>query len=205
MDYYIQGIAFEDIDQVVKVHLEAFPGFFLTFLGPRFLKEFYVSFTRGAAGIGFVARASATGEVVGVIVGPLVPDGYFKRLLKQRWWAFSLAAVKAVIKRPAIVGRLSNAVFYRGDSPAGPRRALLSSLAVHPGFRKRGLGRALVDGWTAAVRERGLTGCFLTTDADDNHDVNAFYQSLGWKIESTYTTPQGRRINRYVYDFEEEQ
>ena len=44
-------------------------------------------------------------------------------------------------------------------------------------------------------------GCYLTTDADGNDMVNKFYQSLDWRIESTYATPEGRRMNRYVFDF----
>ena len=28
-----------------------------------------------------------------------------------------------------------------------------------------------------------------------------FYQKIGWKIEATYQTPEGREMNRYTYDF----
>ena len=89
------------ISKVVDMHMQAFPEFFLTFLGPKFLREFYNSFSYDPTGIGFVAEDAETGDVLGVIVGPLVPDGYFKRLLKRRWWAFYLASVTAVLKGPS--------------------------------------------------------------------------------------------------------
>jgi ribosomal protein S18 acetylase RimI-like enzyme len=202
MNYDVIPIESKYLDQVVAVHMRAFPNFFLSFLGPKFLKEFYQSFIVDEAGVGFVAKESGTEKILGAIVGPVVPDGYFKRLLKRRWWAFCLASLKAVSKKPSISKRLFRAVFYRGQSPTGPTRALLSSIAVSPDCQQCGVGRALVVRWTREVVDRGGSGCFLTTDVDHNEAVNAFYQKLGWSIESTYTTPEGRRMHRYIYDFQ---
>ena len=190
------------LDKVVEVHMKAFPEFFLTFLGPRFLREFYKSFIYDNTGIGFVAKDSSTGSILGAVVGPLVPGGYFKRLLKKRWYAFCLASASAILKRPTVIKRLFRALFYRGEAPSGPQRALLSSIAVSPDVQGQGVGQALVKKWVEEVQRRGGTGCFLTTDARNNDRINVFYQKLGWKIESSYTTPEGRIMNRYVLDFE---
>ncbi|OGP64893.1 MAG: hypothetical protein A2169_13280 [Deltaproteobacteria bacterium RBG_13_47_9] len=200
MDFLITEISAEHIEQTVEIHIQAFPGFFLTFLGPRFLKAFYSSFTEDRAGIGFVAKDCKTKEVIGVVVGPLIPDGYFKRLLKRRWWSFCLASIDSVLRRPATVKRLFLALFYRGEPPPGTQRSLLSSIAVSPKAQGRGIGRALVERWVEEVKRRGYAGCYLTTDANDNDKINSFYQKLGWKIESTYTTPEGRLMNRYILD-----
>ena len=183
--------------------MQAFPEFFLTFLGPKFLREFYNSFSYDPTGIGFVAEDAETGDTLGVIVGPLVADGYFKRLLKRRWWAFCLASVAAVLKRPITIKRLYRALFYRGEAPPGPQRALLSSVAVSPQVQGHGIGQALVKRWVEEVQRRGGSGCYLTTDADNNEKVNSFYQKLNWKIESTYKTSEGRVMNRYVLDLPE--
>ena len=204
MSLKIVEIKLEHIDDIVKVHINAFPDFFLTFLGPKFLREFYKSFIVDDAGMGFVALED--GEVLGAVVGPLMPDGYFKRLLKRRWWAFCLASVSAIIKKPTVVKKLFRAVFYRGEAPdQGPKRSLLSSIAVAPVAQGRGVGQKLVQAWLNEARSRGSLGCFLTTDVAENDAVNNFYRKLGWKVESTYNTPEGREMNRYVYDFEEEQ
>lgn len=200
MAFNIVTIKNAHIQQIVDIHMQAFPEFFLAFLGPKFLREFYKSFLYDSAGIGFVAEDAETGGVIGAIVGPLVPDGYFKRLLKRRWWAFCFASVTAILKRPIIIKRLFRALFYRGESPSGPQRALLSSVAVSPQVQGHGIGQALVKRWVEEVQRRGGSGCYLTTDADNNEKVNSFYQKLSWKIESTYKTSEGRVMNRYVLD-----
>lgn len=201
MSIDVTSLKQSDIKSVVDVHMKAFPDFFLTFLGPRFLKEFYTSFLVDAEGMGFVAFDEESGQVVGAIVGPFTPDGYFKRLLKRRWFAFCFASITAVIKRPTVIKRLFRAVFYRGESPQGPKRSLLSSIAVDPDVQGKGVGRMLVVRWVEEAKSRGSKGCFLTTDAADNDAVNLFYKKLDWKIESSYATPEGRKMNRYVYDF----
>jgi len=190
------------LKQAVEVHLKAFPGFFLSFLGPRFLMEFYRSFIEDDAGVGFAAQDVFTGDIRGVIVGPLIPAGYFKRLLKRKWWAFCLASLTAVLKKPSVMPRLFRAVFYRGDAPAQVEGlALLSSIAVSPDIQSKGLGRQLVDAFVQEVRRRGARGVFLTTDADNNEKVNRFYQKLSFVLESSYSTKEGRKMNRYVIQF----
>jgi len=188
------------LPEALDLHLSAFPGFFLSFLGPAFLREFYRSFLEDDAGLGFVALDDR-GRVIGVVVGPLFPDGYFKRLLKRRWAAFSAASVRALLKKPSIAPRLFRAVFYRGESPDGPPRSLLSSIAVDPKAQGGGVGAALVGRFLDEVRARGGRGCFLTTDADNNDAVNRFYARLGWTLESSYRAREGRRMNRYIIDF----
>lgn len=207
MGIRVEPLRAEHIDPAVEVHMSAFQEFFLTFLGPSFLREFYRSFLVDPAGIGFVAVDSDSGEVLGAVVGPATPGGYFGRLLKRRWWAFCLASVRAVLRRPSVVKRLARAIYYRGDAPdeQGPARALLSSIAVSPAAQGRGVGRALVETWMAEARRRGSRGAFLTTDAEENEAVNRFYQRLGWRLESTYATREGRRMNRYVVDFPQAQ
>jgi ribosomal protein S18 acetylase RimI-like enzyme len=202
MTYKITPLEKKHLNSVVDVHLKAFPGFFLSFLGPRFLKEFYQSFIEDAAGIGFVTLEASSGNVVGVVVGPFIPSGYFKRLLKRKWWAFCLASFTAVLKKPSAIKRLFRAVFYRGQSPAHAEGlALLSSIAVSPDVQAKGIGAALVDAFIQEVRHRGGKGVFLTTDAENNDKVNRFYQKLGFSLESSYATPEGRKMNRYVLLF----
>lgn len=190
-----------DLERVVEVHLQSFPGFFLSFLGTAFLREFYRAFLDDPTGIAWIAEMSSGGQLVGVVVGPSQPDGFFSRLLRRRWLAFGWASLGAVLHRPAVLPRLCRALAYRGAPPPGSPRALLSSIAVLPASQGQGVGCALVTRWMDEARKRGSRGCFLTTDAADNEVVNRFYIRLGWTCEATYTTPEGRVMNRYVYDF----
>ena len=196
----VEALGAGHIEAVVRLHLQGFPNFFLSFLGPRFLREFYCSFLADPVGVGLVVRDSA-GQVIGAVVGSIDPRGYFTRLLKRRWWAFCLASISAVVFHPSCVPRLVRAVFYRGESPSGPTRALLSSIVVLPVAQGRGVGKVLLHGWVEEARRRGAPGCYLTTDAEGNEAVNSFYQKIGWRLESSYSSREGRRMNRYVYDF----
>lgn len=189
-----------DVESVVSLHIRAFPGFFLSFLGPRFLREFYQSFTCDPSGVALVAEEACDNRIVGVIAGPVVPDGYFRRLLLRRWWAFCLASTWAVLRNPLIIPRLCRALFYRGEPSADMTRALLSSIAVLPESQNRGVGQLLVKAWVDEVRKRGATGCYLTTDAENNDAIKRFYERAGWKISETFVTPEGRKMCRYVLD-----
>lgn len=190
-----------DVPAVVDVHLRAFPGFFLSFLGPRFLREFYRSFLRDPRGVAFVAEETATSRILGVAAGPLSPDGFFRSLLARRWWAFFMASVGPLVRNPGILPRLARAVSYRGEPPAGLKRALLSTIAVAPELQRRGIGLSLIGVWSEAVRAQGAPGCYLTTDAVSNDPVNRFYERAGWTRARTLETPEGRRMILYTHDF----
>jgi GNAT superfamily N-acetyltransferase len=200
MDCFVRKIEASDISEITKIHLDAFPDFFLSFLGARFLKEFYMSFINENNSIGFVAQRIDK-ELLGVIVGPLNPNDFFKKLLKRRWWAFCIAGIKAVLKKPSCILKLIRAIFYRGDSPTGQTRALLSSIAVKKKVQGKGVGKTLVQRWLQEAYKRGAYGCLLTTDSFENEGVNRFYQNLGWRIDSTYSSSNGRKMNRYIFDF----
>jgi len=197
----IRKLGLEHIEDVVRIHISAFPNFFLTFLGPGFLREFYKSFVYDSQGIGFIAADNDTSQIIGVIVGPFNPQGYFKRLLIKKWFSFCIASIGAIIKKPSVVKRLFRAVFYRGESPKDMERSLLSSIAISPDVQGKGAGKALVFKWLEEVKLCGSKGAFLTTDAENNDSVNKFYQKIGFELESSYLTPEGRKMNRYVYDF----
>jgi len=200
VEYRFSRIQAEHVEQIVKIHMKAFPNFFLTFLGPRFLKEFYASFVNNPAGIGLVGVDKKSGAVSGFIVGPTKPQGYFKQLLIRRWWAFCLASIEALIQKPSVAPRLWRALYYRGDTPQHISSfALLSSIAVSPAVQSTGLGRKLVTAFITEVKQRGGDGIFLTTDAENNAGVNRFYQKLGFHLEASFQTLEGRKMNRYVF------
>ncbi|MBO3144830.1 hypothetical protein GZ197_03880 [Dermatophilus congolensis] len=90
------------------------------------------------------------------------------------------------------------ALHYRGDTPPGSNGALLASICISPTLKKTGTGAKLTHTWTTCAHRHGATSAYLTTDADNNDAVNRHYSRQGWTIESTYTTPAGRRMHRYV-------
>jgi GNAT superfamily N-acetyltransferase len=187
---------------VVDIHLRAFPGYFLTFLGAGFLEEFYRAFLDEETAISRVAVDGQSGDPLGAVIGTDSPDAFFRKLAARRWWAFGLASLASCLKKPSIVRRLFRALTYRGDPPGRAGYALLSSIAVAPEAQNRGIGKLLLEHWAEEARRRDCRGAYLTTDALDNDAVNRFYQRAGWILETSFVTREGRRMNRYVMRFD---
>jgi ribosomal protein S18 acetylase RimI-like enzyme len=185
-----------DVSAVVQVHLDSFPGFFLTFLGPAFLRELYVATLMDPSGISFVA-ANGTG-IHGFVTGTSQSAGFYRRLLRCRWWRFALAAAFPAIKRPSIIARLLRAFSMPGQVTQQEKRGTLMSIAVLPEAQGQGIGQALVKAFLEEATRRCLRQVDLTTDRNNNEATNRFYQDLGFSCESTFTTSEGRVMNEYV-------
>lgn len=195
-DVRIRPLERRDVRACADLHRRAFPGFFLTALGPSFLREFYAAFVDDADAIALVTVGDGD-QIRGVVVGTMRPDGFFGRLVRRRWHAFARASVGMVLRSPLAIPRLVRALRYRGEVPVATSGALLSSISTDPG--EGGGGRLLIEAFVEAVRARGVTAAYLTTDADDNDRVNEFYRRAGWQLAGDFITQEGRRMNCYTW------
>ncbi len=59
------------------------------------------------------------------------------------------------------------------------RRGYLNHLAVHPDWRRRSIGRQLVEKCLAGLREAGIQKCHLVV-FNQNQAGLAFWKSIGW-------------------------
>lgn len=98
----------------------------------------------------------------------------------------SLANVDAFLKRnPGMSfvassdGRLVGAVLCGTDG----RRGYLHHLAVHPGFRGRGIGRQLVAHCLHALQRAGLPKCHLFLFRE-NLAGRQFWEKIGWSLRT---------------------
>ena len=187
-----------DVAALTALHMQAFPGFFITRLGPRFVAELYRGFIHHPDAICRVACQNA--KVVGAVAGPLRPGEFFGELLRSRGFRFALAAVPGLLRDPWNVGRrLLVAPFYRGDAPEQrARAALISTICVSPTVSGGGVARALLDAFCTTAASRGARFVYLTTDRDGNERVNVFYLRAGFALESEVQRPGGRVMNRYL-------
>ena len=192
----IRKLELSDVSHVVAVHLSSFPGFFLSFLGPKFLKLFYSGICAAPEGIAFV-YLNDDGVPAGFVAGTTNPGGFYTRLLKRDWFKFALASIVPVLKKPAVIGRVARAVSHPSGNPMGDDVAGLFSIGVLPVLQGTGAGKMLVQTFLAEARLRGCARVFLTTDRDGNEYVNSFYEKLGFEIKRRYVTPEGRRMNEY--------
>ena len=192
----IRNLKICDVSKVVAVHLSSFPGFFLSFLGPRFLSLFYTGICTAPEGISFV-YLNDTGLPAGFVAGTSNPGGFYSRLLKRDWLKFALASIAPVLRKPSVLKRVARAISHPAGNPVGDDVAGLFSIGVLPELQGTGAGKKLVQAFLDEAKQRGCRRVFLTTDRDNNEAVNSFYEKLGFEIERQYVTPEGRRMNEY--------
>ena len=185
-----------DLVQVVDVHLASFPGFFLTFLGRRFLALLYEQMQHDDEGV--VLVAASADRIEGFVAGVRHQGGFYRRLVKRKKWAFARAAFGAVLCRPAIVPRLVRALQRPAEARQSAADACLMSIAVRPEAAGQRIGQQLVRAFCGEMWQRGAPAVCLTTDRDNNERTNHFYQQLGFQLSSTFVTPEGRAMNEYV-------
>ncbi len=185
----------EDIDSVVRVHLESFPGFLLSLLGPSFLRLFYQAILNDANGIAVVAERGHA--IIGFVCGSSAPQGFYRRLLKRQCWKFGWAAMHALVGRPSMVRHFIGAVRARVFPPDGTQGAELMSLATSCDARGQGIGGDLVIRFLSEACRSGASRVTLTTDRRDNQQVNSFYRQLGFTLTNSFVTNTGREMNLY--------
>jgi ribosomal protein S18 acetylase RimI-like enzyme len=189
-----------DIEEIVAVHRDAFPDFFLTSLGERFLRRFYSAVGSDASALSFVGYVD--GRIAGFVVGTLQPSQFFRKLLLRQGMRFCIDALGALLRRPWFVGRrLLRGLTYRGEAPElRGNSALVSSVAVLPSASGRGLATALLNAFCEAAARRGATSVYLLTDRDDNPAANRFYLKAGFILDTELTRSGKRPMNRYIRD-----
>lgn len=178
-----------DLDAVVAIHLAAFPNFFLTFLGPRFLRVFYGAVMQD----GIALVATQDDRVAGFVVGMLDSRSFYRRLWRRRFLHIAMAILPVVLRHPSTLRRVARRGVARA-SDAAPGAELMS-LAVHPREQHRGLGRALVKAFIESVGGESL---WLITDAADNEGVQTFYEALGFTVRRSFTNAEGRALVEYA-------
>jgi ribosomal protein S18 acetylase RimI-like enzyme len=196
-DVRIRPLERQDSAAAAAVHVAAFPSFFLSSLGERFLRELYVAFAEEDDVVAVIVEID--GRLAGAAAGPLQPAGFFRRLALRRFLPFAIAALPAVMRRPSIGKKVLGGLGYRGPE-TDAAGALLSTICVSPTARSAGVGSALLGAWCQAAVAAGATRAFLTTDREENSQANAFYVRNGWKVHGTLVADGARVMNVYRTD-----
>lgn len=189
-----------NLEEIVSVHLVAFPGFFMAQLGPWFLREYYRCVAEYPKGM--LLTASGQQGCTGFVAGFVDPSSFY-RALRRRRMRLGLAACVGITRQPQrLIALLAN---YRRAGWAAqrmpePGTAELSSLAVLPSVAGRGVGSQLVSRFIVAAKEQGADRVMLTTDTNDNDAINRFYQRLGFTCLRTFEARRGRLLNEYVFE-----
>lgn len=89
----IRPLKLSEIPRAVAIHQSAFPGFFLTFLGPDFLKLLYSFYVQGETEVALVGEYK--GQVIGTLLGTTQPHGFYKRLATRYFLSFAWARLNS--------------------------------------------------------------------------------------------------------------
>lgn len=193
----IQTLNSEYIKAIAKLHRRAFPTFFLTQLGVPFLKTLYIGYMEDKNSGIIVAEDD--GKLVGFIAYSNDYSGFYKGLIKNHLIKFGLCSIGAAIRHPSFVKRLLGA-FKKSELVVKAERYVeLASICVDPMIESKGVGSMLVEYLKGIIDFSTYAYINLETDAEDNESVNKFYLKNGFRLERTFLTAEGRKMNEYRY------
>jgi glycosyltransferase involved in cell wall biosynthesis/ribosomal protein S18 acetylase RimI-like enzyme len=185
-----------DAGAMARLHADGMPEAFLPTLGPRFLARLYRALAADPDAVALVAEG--VDGVVGFAAGVPSVGGFYRRFARGHGPAAALAAAPRLV-RPGVARRLLETVRYPAqENGHGPMPdAELLSIAVAPGWRAGGTGRALADGVLEGLAGRGVDDIKVVVGAA-NQGANRFYAKVGFREAGQLTVHQGTPSNVWI-------
>jgi GNAT superfamily N-acetyltransferase len=185
----------DDINDIVYAHLECFPNFFLSKLGKNFLTVMYTQYILDTDASIYIMIIDD--KIVGFLASIKNPVDFYRRLKKTKWNLLMPPLFKFVFKQPIYaLKKIYEAIFYKGDSEAILDKAvLLSSFCLIVSHQRLGLGSKLLKYFEGCCKSSNFNFVYLTTDANDNHNVNLFYEKNSYFITKKIERAGGRIMN----------
>lgn len=185
------------LDDVVKIHLDTFEGFFLTFMGRGFLTQMYGCYiTHDASDI---LIAEEDGKTVGFLAYSTDMSSLYKYMIKHRLIPFGWYSAGAFFRKPKVFMRLIRAFLKPDEATREENYIELSSIGVSPDVKSKGIGTALIEEMKKHVDFSKYEYIKLETDAENNELANHFYVKNGFVLDREYETREGRKMNEYHY------
>lgn len=185
------------LKDISELHIKAFPDFFLTKLGKRFVGLLYKCYIEDKKSE--VAIAQDGKDLIGFVAYSYDYPMFYKNLVKKHIVKFALCSLLATVKHPSFIKRLFGAFRKSNEVQKEEKYVEIASICVNPEKSGKGTGTLLIDYVKNNVDFRIYEYINLETDAKDNDRVNKFYIKNGFKLHRTYTTKEGRRMNEYRY------
>ena len=199
----IQKVSDKDLNDIVKIHNQAFPDFFLTSLGEGFLKLYYRSLLNSPEGILLISKSDD--NIIGFCAGTMLSAGFNTRLIKKNLLSYIGQGVKLLFTHPVRIWHL-----YKNLSKENPdvgdkgEYAELLSIGVDPNKQGVGAGKKMLIALEEEVKARGGSKLSLTTDFENNEKAVGFYHSLGYNDWYDFVTYPNRRMYRMIKELSNE-
>ena len=185
----VESARFEDLSDIVTIHIQTNPESYLTLLGKPVLFSMYRHFIRHPYGIGLVAK-DETGEIAGVAIGCEYPRRFYRRLALAVLPAYLWTSLARLFRRGSV--GVGPAKRYQHQDNLFPKQDIVyfTQLNVSPAFQRRRVGSTLARATYDETMHRGYCTAYLITDRD-NASVRALHEKMGCKLVREFTTPAG--------------
>lgn len=187
----------EIVKEIVKIHLDTFTGFFLTFMGRGFLHQMYSSYLSHSESNILVAIDDS--RVIGFLAYSSDMSGLYKHMIKYRLIQFCWYSLGAFCRKPKTFLRLVRAFLKPNEAKRDVEYVELASIGVSPVYKSIGVGSKLIAELKKSVNFDRYKYISLETDAVDNDAVNNFYCKNGFVLFREFETHEGRKMNEYRF------
>ncbi|MGH9293856.1 MAG: GNAT family N-acetyltransferase [Acidimicrobiales bacterium] len=188
----------KDAGGLAELHARELPGSFLTSLGSGFLERLYETIVASEQSFAIVAVATDR-RLAGFVAGTGDTGALYRRFLARRGAMASAAAISALVRSPRQALETLSYGSGRGRPATGtlPRAELLS-LAVDPAWRRKGVGRGLVQAFQAEIGRRGAAASRVVVGSG-NVAAISLYQGCGFRPVSSLEVHRGERSEVLVW------
>lgn len=194
---FIRKSTINDVDAIVDIHIDAFKGFFLTSLGPEFLKFYYSCFVNSDETVTMVAEEDGT--IYGFAAATMKSKGFNSRLIKNNLLSFGVLSLKMLFTTPDALLRLVKNLTKKGEGVEDNEDyAELYSIGVNKAAQGKGVGKKLLATSELEMKVSGVKRVSLTTDYDHNEQALGFYHSMGYETFYEFMTYPNRKMYRLI-------
>lgn len=194
---FIRKSTINDVDAIVDIHIDAFKGFFLTSLGPAFLKFYYSCFVNSDETVTMVAEEDGT--IYGFAAATMKCKGFNSRLIKNNLLSFGVLSLKMLFTTPGALLRLVKNLTKKGEGVEDNEDyAELYSIGVNKAAQGKGVGKKLLAASELEMKVSGVKRVSLTTDYDHNEQALGFYHSMGYETFYEFMTYPNRKMYRLI-------
>ena len=185
-----------EVSDIVSIHLDAFPNFFLSNLGKDVLYQFYSYLIKDENTISYCLKEKDV--IVGFIIVSTQARGLYARIFTRGFVNFFLPIFFSFLKNPSLIKRMIISIksTRKHKTPNNISVSMLS-ICVRQLNAGKGVGRRLVDKLEMDLIQTNIERYYLTTDADNNDLTNSFYLKNNFVLYSSFLQGK-RRMNLYI-------
>ena len=185
-----------DLKDVVLIHHQAFPDFFMTLLGSSFLRRYYLTVLEYEKSVSLV-YVDSSGNVIGFAVGFAEPDKFYK-FFRGKIIQFFLPTLNGFVRNPFLIKRIMAGFSRVNRANAGTSSEGLCELSsIGVAKKGSGVGKLLLRRFIELCFLKGAKELMLTTDLNNNDGVIAFYKSEGF-IETGIYVRDNREMIKFL-------